>query len=99
MDSGVLNPALVAAEGFNRSVFKSETSVEDEMWLTLDQLQGPQFLNSKDHALALVEAGELEERPHEFSSLAQRGIKQYVFCFDASPRAWDQGGKLHALLF
>ena len=76
----VLDPALVAAEGFKRtSVFKSETNVEDEMWLTLDQLQGPQFLNSKDHALALVEAGELEERPHEFSSLAQRGIKQYRF--------------------
>ena len=78
--SFVLDLALAAPEGFNRtSVFKSETSVEDEMWLTLDQLQGPQFLNSKDHALVLVEAGELEERPHEFSSLAQRLIKQYRF--------------------
>ena len=41
-----------------------------EIWVTEDQLGGASYLNNPEHATILVKGKELEERPHEYESLA-----------------------------
>ena len=96
----MLDLALVAAEGFNRtSVFNSETNVEDEMWLTLDQLQGPQSQLERPCIGACRGRRTGGKVKRVFIIGTERDQTVPVVRFDASPRAWEQGGKWHALFF
>ena len=45
--------------------------------LAEEQLSGPNFLNSKDHARIMVNSGELVDHPHWKKPLAGEGIKEY----------------------
>ena len=41
-----------------------------EIWVTEDQLGGPTYLNNPAHAAILCKCKELDDRPHEYESLA-----------------------------
>ena len=47
------------------------------VWLTSDQLSGPQFMNSLEHAQIMTSAGDMPERKSSYASLAARGILEY----------------------
>ena len=53
-----------------------------EIWVTEDQLGGPTYLNNPGHASILCKSGELDDRPHEYESLANE-----VACLKLSPEA------------
>ena len=74
-----MDPQGAVASGFNRKVVH-ETDQEREqfLWLTEDQLGGPEHLNNVNHAKLVIEGGDLGEgRPHELPSLAKAGVVQY----------------------
>ena len=76
----LIDPAFCTNEGFNEcSVFSEKTQVDDEVWLTQSQLQGPEWLNDAHHAKILIDSSSLEERPHEWAVLAEANVKQYKF--------------------
>ena len=66
--------------GFNRTlVFDTESSDTTITWLTEEQMSGPNWLNSKEHAKMVVEHKVLTDRPHEWELFAQQGILQWEF--------------------
>ena len=79
----VLDPALVAAEGFNRtSVFKSETNMKDEMWLSLDQLQGPYSFSTRKTMLWRLSRQENWRKGHtSFQHWHREGSNSTSFLF------------------
>lgn len=48
-----------------------------KVWLTCEQLSGPQFMNSLEHAKIMTSAGDMPERKSSYASLAARGILEY----------------------
>ena len=47
------------------------------MWLTEDQLGGPEFLNIGNHAEIISNSGELEACKHHYKSRADAGVMEY----------------------
>ena len=76
----VLDPEYCQTEGFNKNTaFITDECRQEVVWLTQAQLESAAWLNSSAHAEALVESGELEERPHEYEVLARQNVKQFKF--------------------
>ena len=74
----VIDPETCSREGFNRSVaYNSDENISDAQWITNEQLAGPHYLNSLAHAEIITAAGDLEEQPSRYPSLASKGIKEY----------------------
>ena len=65
----ILDPEIAKTNGFNKSVaFDEAADVATEGWVTLEELGGPQYLNSRYHADIMAKT--LPERPHEVPELA-----------------------------
>ena len=76
----VLDPEACLLTGTNTSsVALTNKSKSEVQWLTFDQLAGPDWFASKDHATIVTESGDLEERDHELPSLAKKGVKQWKY--------------------
>ena len=76
----VLDPTISTTEGFNGTLaYKQEGTIDEDVWLTEEQLGSASYLNSVSQASQIVKVGELESRPHELACLAQAGIKQYKY--------------------
>lgn len=90
----VVDPKQVTARGFNRTTaFDKASSDSKAEWLTETQIA--KELNDPDTAKLLVSSGDLQERPHEFPSLAKQGMKQYLFSRTSVMRStgfMDEGG-------
>lgn len=74
----ILDPEIAKTNGFNKSVaFDEAADVATEGWVTLEELGGPQYLNSRYHADIMAKT--LPERPHEVPELAAENVKQYYY--------------------
>eukprot|EP00927_Polykrikos_kofoidii_P032673 TRINITY_DN27764_c0_g1_i1.p1 TRINITY_DN27764_c0_g1~~TRINITY_DN27764_c0_g1_i1.p1 ORF type:complete len:260 (-),score=50.56 TRINITY_DN27764_c0_g1_i1:137-892(-) len=72
----IIDPASGGSTVTNETS-RSTVTEENEMhvWVTLDELSGPRFYNSRRLAeLAIVD---MESRPHEKPNLAKHGVLQY----------------------
>ena len=74
----VLDPQLCSLKGFNtNTAYKDDRNEDKEMWVTEDQLAGPQFLNNATHAALVCKSGELDSKDHHWKALADAGVKEY----------------------
>ena len=76
----VMDPNCCSKEGFNESAaFLLNKTREAVEWLTQEQLEGPNYINSKQHVQLLIDKKVFPERPHEIQALADIGVKQYEY--------------------
>ena len=77
----VMDPQVAVCNGFNKTTaFVSESRKGTSSWKTEKQIAA--VLKSDDDAKLLCESGDLKDRPHEFASLAAKGLKQYYYTAD-----------------
>ena len=74
------DPNLGKKQGYNTfEALDSRKSIEDEEFLTEEQIASSAWLNSAANAKVLCESGELPSRPSRFKCLADQGVKEYRF--------------------
>ena len=75
----MIDPAsATSVTGFNRATNSSTTANEsEEVWVTLEQLSGPMYLNSMEHAAITIKS--LPSQPHDDDNLAAAGVLQYRY--------------------
>jgi len=49
-----------------------------KVWLTEEQLGGPQFMNSLKHAQLMVQHGSMDSRKSQYVALAEQGVKEFA---------------------
>jgi len=77
----ILDPEIAACRGFNStSSFTAQSKKGSSKWLTEAQIST--LLSDPSSAAILCESGDLESRPHEYPSLAAKGVKQYYYTAD-----------------
>ena len=72
----VLDPKSGVNTGYNKLVLRN-TEEKSTSWSWKTQEQISDMLKSQEHARILVSSDDLEQRDHEYSSLARAGVKQY----------------------
>ena len=91
----IINPEEGGSVGtnFTRRT-KARTDRDSEVWITEEQMSGPTFLNSKDHAA--IAAKSLPCRLHENVALAAVGVKQYQWTWTIVSRdlTLEQGAEV-----
>ena len=84
----MIDPKTAVCKGYNSTVaFDQEENKGSEQWLSEEQMGGPMFLNSANHAGIIVKGKVLEERDHENPALAAAGVKQYYFSWSRINRS------------
>ncbi|CAK0819267.1 unnamed protein product, partial [Prorocentrum cordatum] len=85
----IMDPKTGGCVGRSKTEIKRtrEDAVID-VWVTLDVLGGPLYLNNKEHALAMI--ADLESRPHKRSrALRDLGILEYHYVCDGEGKLID----------
>ena len=74
----VVDPSFTTTTGWNANIcFTQKSQIDDENWITEEQMSGAMYCNSREHAKLVAESGQLESQLHENPAMAAAGVKVY----------------------